>query len=140
MATLVFFDSFRKAVGDKKHNLGADVFTVALSNTAPNAATNTVLANITQIANGNGYTAGSHTLDGVTFTQSGAVCKFDANDEVITASGGSIGPFRYVIIYNETATNDELVCYWDLGSSQSISSGQSLNLNFDATNGIFRII
>lgn len=140
MAALVFFDAFRKAVGDKKHNLSADTFVVALTNSAPVAATDDTISDITQISNGNGYTAGSHTLGSVTFAQSGAVVKFDADDEVITASGGSIGPFRYVVLYNNTAINDELVCYWDLGSSQSISDGQSLNLNFDATNGIFRVI
>lgn len=138
MATFTWFNKAKEAFLEKKHNFAADTFKVALSNTAPTAATDDMFSDITEIAAGNGYTAGGQALDSVTCTESGGTVTVDAADEVFTASGGSFATFRYVVMYNDTATNDELVCYWDLGSSQSLSSGQSLNLNFNAS-GIFTL-
>ena len=138
MATLVWFNKFKEAALEKKHDFSTDTLKFALSNTAPTAATNTVLANITQISAGNGYTTGGTALTSVTSIETGGVVTIDAANVVFTASGGSIGPFRYVVLYNDTATNDELVCYWDLGSSQSLADTQALNLNIDAA-GIFTL-
>lgn len=136
MATFTWFNKAKEAILEKKHNFASDTFKVALSNTAPTAATDDTFSDITEISAGNGYTAGGATLDSVTCAESSGTVTVDAANEVITASGGSIGPFRYVVLYNDTAINDELVCYWDLGSSQSLSDTQALNLNFSAS-GIF---
>lgn len=141
MAALVFFNKFRQAVLEKKHNFSTDVFKVALVDTLPVVATDDTWSDVSanEVAAGNGYVAGGQALDNITSAETGGVATIDGDNEVITASGGSIGPFQYVVLYNDTATNKDLVCLWDLGSSQSISSGQSLNLNFAAL-GIFRMV
>jgi hypothetical protein len=62
MATLTFFNSFFADAMNGEHDLASDVLKIALSNTAP-SATDTTLANITQIAAANGYTSGGQALD-----------------------------------------------------------------------------
>lgn len=132
------FNSFVEALSEKVHNLGADTLKIALSNTAPSAS-NTVLANITQISSGNGYSAGGNAVTVTSSAQSSGTYKLVGNDVTFTASGGSIGPFRYAVLYNDSATNDELIGYWDRGSSTSISDGESLTIDLDQTNGILSI-
>ena len=131
------FNSFVEAIGQKKHNLNADTLKVVLSNTAP-SATNAVLADITQIANGNGYTTGGSTVGSTGYTQTSGTAKLVGNDVVFTATG-SLGPYRYSILYNDTATNDELIGWWDKGASETLASGEQHTVNFDGTNGILQI-
>jgi hypothetical protein len=137
MATLVLFDSFKEAVFEKAHNLGSDTLKVALTNSAPSAA-NTVLANITQISNGNGYTTGGSTLTISSSSQTSGTYKLVAADLTFTASGGTMGTFRYAVYYNDTATNDELIGYVDYGSAVSLLTGQQFTLDHDPTNGILQ--
>src|SRR4051812_23398444 len=101
MATFNKINSFVENVAEKVHNLGSDTIKVVLSNSAP-VATNTVLANITQIANGNGYTTGGTAATISTSAQTSGTYKLVLADVVFTASGGSIGPFQYVVLYNDT--------------------------------------
>ena len=58
-------------------------------------------------------------------------------DMVLTASGGSIGPFRYVVLYNDTQTSPAkpLICYWDYGSSISVATSQTFTLDMDPVAG-----
>lgn len=137
MATLVLFDSFKEAVFEKVHNLGSDTLKVALTNSAP-VAGNTILANITQIANGNGYTTGGSTLTVSSSSQTSGTYKLVAADLTFTASGGTMGTFRYAVYYNDTATNDELIGYVDYGSAVSLLTGQQFTLDHDPTNGILQ--
>jgi hypothetical protein len=132
-----YVDQLNRAV----HNWAAHTFKAALSNTAP-AATNTVFANITEISAGNGYTAGGMTLDSVTLSEASGTAKVVIADEVLTASGGSIGPFRYVVIYNDTATSpaDALVAWYDYGSSITLASTETFTIDFDATNGLWQMV
>lgn len=132
------FNSFSEALAEKVHNLGSDTLKIVLSNVAP-IATNTVLANITQIAGGNGYTTGGATVTITASIQTSGTYKLTGNDVIFTASGGSIGPFRYAVIYNDTAANDELIGYWDRGSSTSIASSESVTVDLDQVNGILTI-
>lgn len=132
------FNSFVEALAEKVHNLGSDTLKVVLSNTAPNAA-NTVLANITQITAANGYTAGGATITVTASSQTAGSYKLVGNDVQFTASGGSIGPFRYAVLYNDTATNDELIGWWDRGSSVTLADGETLTVDLDQTNGILTI-
>lgn len=138
MATFTKFDSFVEALAEKVHNLGSDTLKVVLTNSAPSAA-NTVLANITQIANGNGYTTGGSTSAQSSSAQASGVYKLVLGDVTFTASGGSIGPFRYVVLYNDTATNDELIGYYDYGTNLTITTGNSFLVDFDPTNGALTI-
>lgn len=137
MATYVKFNSFVEALAEKVHNLGSDTLKVALTNTAPNA-TDTQLSQITQIANGNGYTTGGTATTISSSSQTSGTYKLVITDVVFTASG-SMGPFRYAVLYNDTATNDELIAYWDYGSSVTLASGETFTVDFDATNGVLQI-
>ena len=113
---------------------------MALTNTAPTAASAT-FTDITEIGAGGGYTAGGMTLDTVTLTETTGTAKVTIADEVLTASA-SVGPFRYVYIYNDTATSpaDAGVCYFDYGSAITLANGESFTIDFDATNGLWQLV
>jgi hypothetical protein len=138
MATFNKFNSFVEAIAEKVHNLGSDTLRVVLTNSAP-SATNTVLANITEISNGNGYTTGGASSAQVSSAQTSGTYKLVLTDVTWTASGGSIGPFRYVVLYNDTATNNELIGYYDYGTNLTITSGNSFTVDFDGTNGVLTL-
>ena len=137
MAAFNKFNSFVEAVAEKKHDLGADALFVCLTNTAP-AAANTVKADITEIAAGNGYVAGGAQATQVASAQTGGVYKLTLTDVVFTATG-TIGPFRYAVLYNNTATNKELIGWWDYGSSITLATGETFTVDFDAANGVLTI-
>lgn len=139
MAAFNKFDSFVEALAEKVHNLGSDTLKVMLTNTAP-VATNTIKANLTEIAAGNGYTAGGNTASVTSSAQTSGTYKLVLGDPATyTASGGSIGPFRYAVLYNDTATNDELIGWWDYGSSITLADGESFAVDFDPTTGVLTI-
>ena len=135
MATYTKFNSFVEALAEKTHNLGSDTLKVALTNSAPSAS-NTVLANITEISYTN---LSSRTLTVSSSAQTSGTYKLVLADLLLTSSGGSTGPFRYVVIYNDTATNDELIAYYDYGSSLTLANLESLNLDFDGSAGVLTI-
>jgi len=138
MASFNKFNIFTYDALAKKHDFTADTFKVALSNSAPSAA-NAVLADITQISAGNGYTSGG-TATSMSLSTSSGTAKATGTDVVFTASGGSIGPTRYAVLYNDTATGDPLVGWWDYGSSVTLASTETLTVDFDASNGILTIV
>jgi hypothetical protein len=138
MASFVKFNTFVEALAEKIHNLGADSLKVVLTNTAPTAATDDQLADITQIANGNGYTTGGSAASTSSSAQSSGTYKLVLGDVVFTATG-SLGPFRYAVLYNDTAAGDELIGSWDYGSSITLVSGDTFTVDFDATNGVLQI-
>lgn len=127
MATVQIFNSFKEAVAEKKHDLGADVLKFMLTNTAPSLA-NTVKADLTEITAGFGYTAGGTAVTVSSSAQSGGTYSLVLAACTFTAAGGSIGPFRYVILYNDTATNDELIGYVDYGTSYTLPDGQPFTI------------
>ena len=137
MATSAFnkFNSFTEALAEKVHNLGSDTLEVALTNTAP-VAGNSVLANITQITYTN---LNARTVTVSNSSQTGGVYKLSITDKTLTSTGGSTGPFRYVVLFNQTATNDELIGWYDYGASITLGDGESLLLNFDDANGVLTI-
>lgn len=137
MAAFNKFYSFVEALAEKSHNLGADTLKVALSNTAP-VATNTVLANITQIANGNGYTTGGTAATTSSSSQTSGTYKLVLADVVFTATG-AVGPLQYVVLYNDTATNDELIGWWDYGSALNLANTDTFTVDFDASAGVLTI-
>lgn len=135
MATFTLFNSFAGKEGDGTIDLDTHTFKCALTNVAP-VATNTVLADITQIAAGNGYSTGGVTLTGVVYTEpSAGVWSWDSDNIVITASGGTMATFRYLVIYDDTAASDDLVGYYDAGS-QSLVDGTSMTLTVNANGHI----
>jgi hypothetical protein len=132
MATFTKFNSFVEALAEKTHNLGSDTLTVALTNTLP-VNTNTVIANITQISYTNiqnGTTTGRN-LAGVTSAQTSGSYKLDANDLVLTATG-TVPTFRYVVLYNQTATSGELIGFYDYGAAVDLLNGETFTITWDA--------
>lgn len=140
MATFNKFNVFVEDLAEKVHNLGSDTLKVALTNSAPSAA-NTVFANITEISAGNGYTAGGTAASISSSAQTSGTYKLVLADVVFTASGGSIGPFRYVVLYNDTPTSpaDPLIGYYDYGSSISLNTGETFTVDFDGSNGVLTL-
>jgi hypothetical protein len=139
MAAFNKFNSFVEALAEKKHDLGADTLKVLLTNTAP-VATDAVKADLTEISAGNGYTAGGATASITSSAQTSGTYRLILGDPATwTASGGTIGPLRYAVLYNDTATNDELIGWWDYGSSITLASGESFAVDFDATTGVLTL-
>lgn len=127
MATFTFFNSAKEALPEKVHNLGADSLKWMLTNTAP-LATNSVKADLTEIAAGNGYTAGGAAVTVSSSAQSGGTYTLALNSCTFTASGGSFAAFRYIVLYNDTATNDELIGYLDYGTSYTLTTGSTFTI------------
>ena len=130
MATYVKYQEAIEDIHTKKHDFSADVFKMALTNTAPTVATDNVLADITEIAAGNGYTAGGATITIDSAVQAAGLFTLAVTtDIVITASGGSIGAFRYAVFYNSTPAGGLLVSYWDRGSSATLLDGEAVTID-----------
>lgn len=137
MATLSLFNSFSEALAEKVHNLGSDTLKVALCAAANVPVTsNTVLANLTEIS----YTNLSvRTITTSTSAQTSGTYKLVLSDLTLTASGGSVAAFRYVVIYNDTASNDELIGWYDYGSSLTLSDTDQFTIDFDASAGVLQL-
>lgn len=114
-------------------NCDTDIFKIALTNTAPVAGTHEFLADSNEITAGNGYTAGGVTVN-VTTSEAGGVTSIAPDgDKVITASGGTIGAFRYAVFYSDSPSGKPLLSYFDYGSSVTLNDGESLTIGTGAT-------
>jgi hypothetical protein len=138
MASFNKLNQFVADVANKVHNLGSDTLKVALTNTAP-AATHTVFANIVEIAAGNGYTAGGGAATLISSVQSGGTYVLKLDNVTFTATAGSIGPFRYCVLYNATPAAGNLIGWYDYGTNLTITAGNSFQVQFDATNGVLTL-
>ena len=140
MASFNKFRAFVENVAEGVHNLGSDTLKILLTNTAP-VNTNSVKADLTEISAGNGYTAGGTAVTITSSAQSAGTYKLVGNDVVFTASGGTIGPFRYAVLYNDTPTSpaDPLIGWWDYGSSITLAAAETFTVDLDASNGILQI-
>jgi len=136
MAAYVKYYCSTEDLAEKVHNLGSDTLKVALTNTAP-TLTHTLLSQIGEISAGAGYSAGGATVSVTSSSQSSGLYKAIATDATISASGGDIGPFRYVVLHNVTAT--KLLGYWDIGSATTITDGNTWTADFDPTNGVIQV-
>jgi hypothetical protein len=136
MATFNKFQPFVEKLAEKAHNLGSDQLVVALTTNA-NApvATNGVLADLTQISYTN---LSSRNITTSSSSQTSGTYKLVIADLVLTASG-AVATFRWVVIYNDTAASDELICYFDFGSDLTLASGETLTLDADGSAGLLTI-
>lgn len=139
MATFQKFNAFVENLAEKKFNLETDTLKVMLVNSPAPLATNSVKADLTEITAQNGYSAGGATVTVASAGQTSGTYKLVLNDVTFTASGGSFGPFRYFVLYSDTAASDELIGFWDYGSSITLGNGESVTADFSATNGALQI-
>lgn len=134
MAAYNKFQDFAEQVAKSVHNFASHVYKVALTNTAP-VATQVSLDTVTNHpppAAANGYTAGG-TATTVTTSETGGTMTIQGTQVVFTATAGGIGPFRYAILYNDTATSpaDALVAWWDYGSSITLADTETFTVKFN---------
>ncbi len=139
-STLTTFDDLSDQLGRGKHNFASDTFRIALTNSAPSAS-NTILADITQISATGGYTAGAgggYAVSSPSWSESSGTTTFTFTDLVITASGGSVGPFRYLVLYNDTQTSpaDALVGWWDYGSALTLADTETLTIDLSGSGAL----
>lgn len=120
------FSSFVEAMAEKVHNLGSDTLKIALTNSAP-LASYTKLSDITQIAATGGYVPATVTI--TTSAQTGGTYTLAHSATTFTAAGADFAPFRYAVLYNDTATNDEVIAYYDYGVSYTLPNGQPFTFN-----------
>lgn len=126
-------------------DLESDQFVVALSNTAPgDESTNPtgdgdgILANVTEVTYTN---CSSRNITTSSSGQTSGTYKLVLTDLTLTASGGTVGAFRYVYIYDDTVATpaDPLICYYDYGSSITLADGETIDIDFDDSNGLFQL-
>lgn len=139
MATFNKLNGFVEHLAEGVHNLGTGALTLALSNTAPGsestpptgATSACVLANVTQISYTN---LSSRLLTTASSVQSAGTYALSVNDLTLTASGGSVGPFRYIYVFNDTPTSpaDPLIGYFDYGSSITLADGETFTFDVGA--------
>ena len=131
MATFQKFEICMEHAATMVHNFNTDLLKVYLTNSVPNAASHTLKADLAEISSGNGYTAGGFDVQNAV-SRSGGVTSVTGVDVSFTATGGSVGPFRYAVTYNDTSTSpaDPLVSYWDYGSAITINDGEDFTIDF----------
>lgn len=135
------FHQFVEDVVTKVHNLESDTLKILLTNTAP-VATNSVKADLTEISAGNGYTAGGNVAAFSSGAQTSGTYKLVLTSPTAwTASGGTIGPFRYAVLYNDTPTSpaDPLIGWWDYGSSITLNATEQFSVTLDGTSGVLTL-
>lgn len=136
MATFNKFQSFISAVAAGTHaaclNADTDTLKVYLTNATPSASLDLLKADLAEISAGNGYTAGGGDTQNAATTTSGTITVV-GTDFVWTASGGTIGPFQYVVLYNDTAANDPLIGWWDYNSAITLQIGETFTTDFGSS-------
>jgi hypothetical protein len=135
MAVFNKFNAFVGAVATKKHNLNTDTLKIMLTNAAPNGATNAIKTDITEIGAGFGYVAGGLATAFVSGNVTAGTYKLILTAASWTAAGGSIGPFRYAVLYNDTAAAKDLIGFWDYGTNLTLTDGNIFNPTLDPVNG-----
>jgi hypothetical protein len=141
------FNKVNDFVVNAVHNmdLESDQIKVALSNTAPSSETsnptadgNGIIGNVTEIAYTN---CSARDVTTSSSSQSSGTYKLVLADLTLTASGGSVGPFRYIYIFNDTVTSpaDPIIGYYDYASSLTLNDGDSFTIDFSATNGVLQL-
>lgn len=133
MATQNKFNDFVEQLEKGVHNFASHTFKVALTNTAPSASD--VSWNTTSHpapAAANGYTAGG-TATTITTSETAGTMTVSGTQVVFTATAGGIGPFRYAILYNDTATSpaDAAISWIDYGSSLTLADTETLTVKFN---------
>jgi len=134
MAAFNKFQQFVQDLAEKRHDLSADQLEVYITNSTPDAAADGYKADLAELGGGNGYTAGGIDTQN-TGAEAAGTYTLTGTKVVITASGGTIGVFRYVVLFNETQaapTADGLVGWWDYGvGGLTLNDGETFSIKFN---------
>lgn len=130
MAAAVKFEVFSENLAEKVHNLDTDVLEIYYTNATPSTSLDLIKTDLAEISTGFGY-AGPIDVQNAT-SRTGGVTSVTGVDVTTTAAGGSIGPFRYVVLQNTTPTSpaDPLILYWDYGSAVTLADGEAFTTDF----------
>jgi hypothetical protein len=152
MATFTKFNIFVQDVGQKIHNLNSDALMILLTNTAPSTSDTVVdtttgtctvksTSNAAEITAANNYSKGGMTPTNSGYTQTNGTGKLVLQDAVWTATG-DVGPFQYVVLYNNTAgttSTRPVIGFYNYGSSITLHNGETFTVDFDQANGVLTI-
>lgn len=138
MASFVKVNSFVEALAEKVHNLGSDQLKIALTNTDPTASVTNYAGLTAPLAATNLSGATPFNVTTSSSAQTSGTYKLVCADLTLTATG-SVGPFRYVVLYNDTAASDEVIAYYDYGSSITLATSETFLIDFDGSNGVLTI-
>jgi hypothetical protein len=138
MATFTKFNSFVEDLSEKVHNLGADSLRVYLTNATP-VATNTVYNTPADLTTGGGYTATGTVATITSSSQTSGTYRLVLADVVFTATTG-FGPFRYAVLYNDTAASKQLIGFWDYGSAVTLGALETFTWDADPANGVLTLV
>jgi len=120
------FESFVQILGLGDHHLDSDTFNVYVTNNAPSASADDDKGDLVGATEENGYAAADIQN---TWAEASGTGTMSATDVTITATG-SVGPFQYVVIYNDTHASDALMCWWDYGSAVTMADGETFVIDF----------
>jgi hypothetical protein len=134
-------NSFVEALAEKVHNLGADSIKAALTNTAPTAASTAwSVGAFPAPAAANGYPAGGLSITTTSSAQSSGTYKLVLADNTYTAAGGSLGPFQYVILYNDTSAGKEIIGWYTYPAPITLLDTEQFVLDFDGAGGVLTLV
>lgn len=131
MASFNKFQQFVQDLAEKVHNLSTDQIEVYLTNAVPSVSADAVKADLAEIGTGNGYTGPQDTQN--TGAEAAGTYTLTGTKVVITAAGGTIGPFQYVVLQNTTPVSplDPLIGWWDYASPLTLQVGESFSVKFN---------
>jgi hypothetical protein len=126
-------------LGNKVFNLSSDQLKIALTNTSPTASTDNQYSDLTSPLATTNLSGGTpFNVTTTSYTQTSGTSKLILVDLVLTATG-AVGPFQYVVLYSDTATNDELIGYYNHGSAVTLANGDTYTIDFDGSAGVITI-
>lgn len=144
MASFVKYEQFVADLCSGVHQLQtgtSHVLRVALTNSAPNAATHAVRADITELSTANGYTSGGISVGTITGAETSGTFKCTGGTDPVWTATGAGFTARYAVLFNDTPTSpaDPLIGYWDYGSSFTLAAGETFTVDLDQSNGLFTV-
>lgn len=132
MASFNKFQGFVGYLGLGAVNLNTDTLKVYLSNATPSASDDDVKTDLAEITAQNGYPSGGSDVQNL-YSEASGTGTMTGTDVVFTASGGSFGPFRYVVLYDDTHASDILIGWYDYGSSITVNDGETFTVDWGAS-------
>jgi len=139
MATFVKTDKFVLNLGKKVFNLSTDQLKIALTNTLPVASTANQYSDLTSpLPTTNLTGATPFNLTTTSYLQTSGVAKLIIDDLTLVATG-VVAPFRYVVLYSDTAANDEIIGFYDVGIEINLVDTSTFIIDFSASNGVLTI-